>query len=175
MSLNSEQSAHSASARAVLTRVPGLLAVAGAAALAWGGLTGFEAGAWWIGAPTVVLTTAVAAAAGLPEMAPRLHAVPRFTLGYAVELGQASAELARRLTHRDPGFAPGLLTHRLRLQGLGARAAFMNAVTLTPGSLSVALTGDDLLVHALDGDDPATRASLNALQNDVADLYGETP
>jgi multicomponent Na+:H+ antiporter subunit E len=170
MSLHSAPSARPASHRAL-----GLLAIAGAAALAWGGLTGFEAGAWWVGAPTVALTTAVAAAAGLPAMAPRLQAAPRFAMGYAVELGQASADLARRLTRRDPGFAPGLLTHRLRLRGEGARAAFMNAVTLTPGSLSVELTGDDLLVHALDGDDPATRASLNALQSDVADLYGETP
>lgn len=152
-----------------------LAVIALAAAAAWLGLTGGGKGALWVGAPTVALTVLVAARAGLPAAAPRLAAVPGFLAMFAGELAQSAIDLARRLLRSDPGFTPGFIHHRLRLRGDAARAAYMNAVTLTPGSLSVRLRDDVLIVHSLDGDRRAVRASLSALEAQVARLYGETP
>ncbi len=151
-----------------------LTSIALAAGGVWIGLTDLDMGALWIGAPTVALTTVAAARAGLPAMAPRLGALPAFALLFLAELASSAAALALRLVRRDPGFAPGLLAHRLRLRGEGARAAFMNAVSLTPGSLSVSLDGDELIVHSLDGDREAVRAALADLEARVARLYAET-
>jgi multicomponent Na+:H+ antiporter subunit E len=154
-------------------KAAGLIVVALAATAVWLGLTGMDAGALWIGAPTVALTVAAAARAGLPAMLPRAVALPGFALLFLTELFRSAAALALRLARRDPGFRPGLVTHRMRLRGTGARAAFMNAVSLTPGSLSAALRGDRLTVHVLDGDTPQLRAELAVLEARVAELYGE--
>jgi multicomponent Na+:H+ antiporter subunit E len=88
-------------------------------------------------------------------------------------LARSAVDLALRLARRDPDFAPGLVAYRVRLRGEGARAAFMNAVSLTPGSLSASLRGDWLIVHSLDGDRPDVRASLSTLESLVAELYDE--
>jgi multisubunit Na+/H+ antiporter MnhE subunit len=150
-----------------------LAMVALASGAVWAGLTGMDKGAVWVGAPTVALTTLAAARAGLPAMAPRLVGIPGFTAAYLVELARSAIDLALRLSRRDPGFAPGLVAYRVRLRSEGARAALMNAVSLTPGSLSVSLRGDWLIVHSLDGDRPDVRESLTRLENLVAQLYGE--
>ena len=150
-----------------------LALVALASGAVWAGLTELGKGAMLVGAPTVALTTFVAARTGLPAMAPRLAGLPAFAALYAVELARSAVDLGLRLARRDPDFAPGLLAHRVRLRGEGARAALMNAVSLTPGSLSVSLRGDWLIVHSLDGDRQDVRDSITRLENLVADLYGE--
>jgi multisubunit Na+/H+ antiporter MnhE subunit len=150
-----------------------LALVALASAAVWAGLTGMDKGALWIGAPTVALTTLAAARAGLPAMAPRIAGLPAFAAAYLVELGRSAVDLALRLSRRDPDFTPGLVAYRVRLRGEGARAALMNAVSLTPGSLSVSLRGEWLIVHSLDGDRPDVREALTRLENLVAHLYGE--
>ncbi len=152
-----------------------LAVIALAASAAWLGLTGGGKGVLWVGAPTVVLTVLVAARAGLPAAAPKAAEVPGFIVMFAGELAQSAIDLARRLLRADPGFSPGFVNYPLRLRGDAARAAYMNAVTLTPGSLSVGLRDDVLVVHSLDGDRRAVRASLSALEAHIARLYGETP
>lgn len=152
---------------------PGLAAVTVAASAAWIGLTGADPGALWIGAPTVALAVVAAARAGLPAMLPRARFAPGFALLFLSELFRSATGLALRLLRRDPGFAPGVVVHVMRLRGQGARAAFMNAVSLTPGSLSAALHGDRLTVHVLDGPTAQARAELAVLEARVARLYGE--
>jgi len=153
---------------------PRLALIALLSGVVWAGLTGMGKGAIWVGIPTVALTVLVAARAGLPAMTPRLAGAPAFAALYLVELARSAVDLALRLARRDPEFTPGLVAYRVRLRGEGARAAFMNAVSLTPGSLSVSLRGDWLIVHSLDGDSPDVRESLTTLESLVADLYGES-
>lgn len=139
---------------------------------AWLALTGGDAGSLVIGLPTVLTAAWVAVAAGLGSVAPRLTALVAFVPMFIGLLMQSAWGLGRRVLSRDPRFRPGFVTWRLRLASDGARAAFMNAVTLTPGTLSAALEGDVLSVHVLDTVEDVA-PSLEALEQRIARLYGE--
>lgn len=144
-----------------------------AGAVAWVMLTGAEAGSAVVGVPTVLAAAWAATAAGAGSMAPRAGAAIGFVPFFAVALLQSAWGLARRVLRRDPAFRPGVVAWRLRLSGEGARAAFMNAVSLTPGTLAAGLDGDVLSVHVLDlGEDHGP--GLDDLERRVARLYGET-
>lgn len=144
-----------------------------AGAVAWLALTEGDLSSLVIGAPTVLAAAWAATAAGLGRMLPRAGALAAFLPFFARELLASAALLARRVLSRDPGFRPGVTVWPLRLKGEGARAAFMNAVSLTPGTLSTRLDGDRLWVHVLDVGEDA-RPTLDALERRVARLYGET-
>ena len=136
-------------------------------------LTAGDASSAVIGVPTVLAAASLAMAARTGSMAPRLAATAAFVPWFLLALLRSAWSLARRVLRADPAFKPGVVPWRLRLSGEGARAAFMNAVTLTPGTLSAGLDGDVLAVHVLDtGEDP--RADLDALERRIARLYGET-
>jgi multisubunit Na+/H+ antiporter MnhE subunit len=149
-----------------------LLATASLAAI-WLGLTGGEVRALVIGAPVVALAVLAAERTGGARYLPLLRPLPGFLWRTGVEIARSAWDMARRILARDPGFAPALVAYPLRLRGEGALAAFMNAVTLTPGTLSAGLTDDRLAVHALDPG-AETDDALRALEARVARLYGET-
>jgi multisubunit Na+/H+ antiporter MnhE subunit len=138
----------------------------------WLGLTGGEARALVIGLPVVSLAVMAAEAAEGGRYLPALWRLPGFAVRFGAEIAVSAWDVTRRVLARDPAFRPGLMRYRVRLQGEGARAAFMNAVTLTPGTLSAGLAGDALTVHALDPS-PAVTQSLLRLEARIAGLYGE--
>lgn len=155
------------------TRAVSFVVAAAGGAVAWAMLTGADAGSAVIGVPTVIVAAGAATAAGAGAMAPRVSAVAGFVPYFAHALFVSAWDLACRLVRRDPEFRPGVVAWRLRLTGEGARAAFMNAVSLTPGTLAAGLSGDVLSVHVLDiGED--YRPGLDDLEWRVARLYGET-
>jgi multicomponent Na+:H+ antiporter subunit E len=154
--------------------LPFAVAAAVALGLLWLGLTGGEWRALVVGAPVVLLATATAVATDGLKHLPRPAPLPGFMLGFIADLARSAWDIARRVLARDPGFAPGTQVYRLRLRGDGARAAFMNAITLTPGTLSAALDGDRLTVHALNPGEAVSR-DLAALEGRVGRLYGEKP
>jgi multicomponent Na+:H+ antiporter subunit E len=55
------------------------------------------------------------------------------------------------LTYREEN-EPVLVRFKTRLKTDTARAYLANSITLTPGTITVTLTGDEYLVHALDAD-----------------------
>jgi multicomponent Na+:H+ antiporter subunit E len=140
---------------------------------AWMALTAGDLSSLIIGLPTVLAAASVAVTAGLGAAAPRLGALLAFLPLFAVALLTSAWGLARRVLARDPQFRPGMVAWRLRLVSDGARAAFMNAVSLTPGTLSASLDGDVLSVHVLDTTEDVG-PSLALLERQVARLYGET-
>lgn len=149
------------------------LRATGVGLVLWTALTGGDPSSFVIGVPTVIVAAAVAVAAGAGEAAPRLGALLAFLPGFLWALIESAWLLARRVLARDPRFRPGMVPWRLGLVSEGARAAFMNAVSLTPGTLSAALDGDVLSVHVLDTTEDVG-PSLAALERQVARLYGET-
>jgi multicomponent Na+:H+ antiporter subunit E len=151
-------------------RLLALAVVAGASV--WIGLTGAEPRSLVVGVPTVAAAAVAARVAGAGRHLPRAWAAPGFALRLLAEIFVSAWSVGRRLFAREPGFAPALTHYTLRLRGEGARAAFMNAVTLTPGTLSAGLDGDRLAVHALDGE-AGLAPALEALEVRVAGLYGE--
>lgn len=149
-------------------------AAAAIGAAAWMMLTGGDPTSAVIGVPTVLVAAWAATAAGAGAMAPRLRATAAFLPYFARALILSGWGLAVRVLRRDPAFRPGIVAWTLRLHGEGARAAFMNAVSLTPGTLAAGLEGDVLSVHVLDlGEDH--RSALDDLERRIGHLYGESP
>lgn len=147
--------------------------VAAVCAGAWLALTAADPASLVIGAPTVALAAAASIRA---EATPprRLGALARFAPFLLREIFASAWFVARRVFSPRPRFAPGIVTYRLRLRGDPARAAFMNAVTVTPGTLAADLDGDRLAVHALDrGAD--VEGPLRALEARIAALFSEAP
>lgn len=141
-------------------------------ALTWIALTGLDPVAAVIGAPTMAAALAAVWCAQAWRHAPRPLRAARFAAGFLIDVFVSAADMARLLLARDPKLSPGIVEYLLRLKSEGARAAFMNAVTLTPGTLSAGLRGDRLAVHALAPDDDLT-PTLEALEARIAPLYGE--
>jgi multicomponent Na+:H+ antiporter subunit E len=70
------------------------------------------------------------------------------------------------------GIRPGFLRYELRLPAAGSSRVFMTAcLSLLPGTLSVQLEDDYLVVHTLDRAEP-NRSRIRTLEDHVADLYG---
>ena len=159
-----------ASAAVRVRRFTVLASVAGL--VMWAALTGAEPRGVVVGAPAVAAAVLVARATHGWRYMPRGLRVPAFAIWFVGEIFVSAWAVARRLLARDPDLAPRIVAFPLRLRGEGARAAFMNAVTLTPGTLSAGLGADTLTVHSLGLDDSVAR-SLADLEARVARLYGE--
>lgn len=88
----------------------------------------------------------------LPPPTVRLHIVGllRFAPWFLLESVRGGTDVARRALSPDMRLATGFLEYRLRLDSPAAHVFFANAVSLLPGTLSVALRGDVLRIHALD-------------------------
>ena len=67
---------------------------------------------------------------------------------------------------------PELVRIKLKLQGETARYLLANSITLTPGTVSVKIQGNDLLVHSI------SRTTTEGLKGDMEDriakIFGET-
>lgn len=68
------------------------------------------------------------------------------------EVIKANAAVIRMLLSPVVEVEPCLVRFRTPLKTEAARVALANSITLTPGTLTVALEGDELLVHALNRD-----------------------
>lgn len=61
----------------------------------------------------------------------------------------ANVDVARRILHPKLPIAPRLIRVRVQQRSALGRAIFANSITLTPGTVSVDLEGDHIVVHAL--------------------------
>lgn len=152
-------------ARAALRAAPPLAAL-------WWLLNPGDPASWVVGAPAVLIGAGVAAALASPvrwRLSP-LGAL-RFAAFFARGAVLGAVDVARRALAPRPRLAPGLVEARLGLPPGPARVLLANAVTLLPGTLTVELDGDRLLVHALDADARAVRADLARLETRVQGLF----
>ncbi|MCR4818002.1 MAG: Na+/H+ antiporter subunit E [Fretibacterium sp.] len=67
----------------------------------------------------------------------------------AAAIVKANLEMIRLILAPNIELEPCLVRFRTNLRTHAARTALANSITLTPGTLTVALEGDELLVHAL--------------------------
>ena len=67
-----------------------------------------------------------------------------------VEIVKANMAISRLVLAPHIEVEPCLVKFKTRLKSEIARVAFANSITLTPGTITVSLEGDKLLVHALD-------------------------
>ena len=76
-------------------------------------------------------------------------ALVRYALGLAVEIVRANLAVARIVLQPRMAISPSFLRLRTGLRHDLTRVAYATSITLTPGTLSVSLQGDTLIVHAL--------------------------
>jgi multisubunit Na+/H+ antiporter MnhE subunit len=69
------------------------------------------------------------------------------------EILLANLSVAKRLLSPDPKVDPVMTTFETRLQDPRLIALLGNAITLTPGTMTVAITGGQLTVHGLSPED----------------------
>ncbi|MCP4310861.1 MAG: Na+/H+ antiporter subunit E [Bacteroidetes bacterium] len=60
---------------------------------------------------------------------------------------KANFEVAYRVLHPSMPIKPGIVKVKLELQSEFARAMLANSITLTPGTITVDIVGDELFVH----------------------------
>ena len=74
---------------------------------------------------------------------------------------KANLDVALRVIHPDVPIRPGIIKVRTTLHGEMARTFLANSITLTPGTLTVDIDGQDLYVHwiNIDTDDAARRTA----------------
>lgn len=139
----------------------------------WLGLTGGDTTSLFVGVPTVLIAAAVADRARAARFLPRLVRLPGFLAFFLGQQLLAAGLIATRVMRRTITLEPGVVEIRVRLRGDGARAVYMSALTLMPGTLAAALDGDRLAVHAIDRTADVA-AELADLERRVARLFGES-
>ena len=88
------------------------------------------------------------------------------------EIMKASVDVARRALAREPDIHPTLMRLPTRLRSDLSRVIYANSITLTPGTVTVTVEPDTMIVHAL------TREGAEGLQEGemerrVASFSGE--
>jgi multicomponent Na+:H+ antiporter subunit E len=122
--------------------------------------------------PTVALAAAIAAAS-LPPARHALRAGPalRFAGYFAAQSLRGGLDVARRALSPRLPLDAGLVELRTTLPEGAPRVVLADAVSLLPGTATVDLTGDRILVHGLDAG-PALERDFRDLEGRVADLFG---
>ncbi len=170
----------SASARAVAVRVTPVppaerqrrLALrVGVLTVLWLLLTDFRLDALAFGVPAILLGAALAF---LLPATPGWRISPRgalaFALWFALQSVRGAVDVAARAMAPRMPLRPGFRNHPLTLPAGAPRVLFLNTITLLPGTLSVEVAGDEVIVHMLDTRADLT-ADLGALQARVAALF----
>ncbi len=86
-----------------------------------------------------------------PLWRPRcLWAIFVFGVVFFRALVLSTVDVAWRVVHPKLPLRPAIVVIRLRLRQPGAQLLLANAITLTPGTLSMDLRGQDLYIHWLD-------------------------
>jgi len=86
----------------------------------------------------------------------------------------ASLQVAYVVLHPKIPINPSLMRFKTRLPNIGAKVILGNSITLTPGTLTILIDGDEFLVHALMD---ASHSSIvdGTLPGQVAKLYHRQP
>lgn len=144
-------------------------------AAAWWVVVEGRPGSWAVGAPVVAAAALVAAlVVPFPRRRVRPLGALRFLAYFAVQSLKGGLDVARRALSPALPIAPGFVTIRTTLPPGAPRVLFADTVSLLPGSLTVDVRDDEVLVHGLDAG-PALLADARDLERRVADLFGLPP
>jgi len=79
----------------------------------------------------------------------RFEYLPGFILWLMTEVVAGSLHVAYVVLHPRRPVAPSILRFRAHLPTMGARVLLGNIITLTPGTVTLDITGDEFIVHTL--------------------------
>ncbi len=153
--------------------IPRLLTRLTLFALLWLVLAGTDPLSWIVGVPAVLLATYTAARLStLVGADPRPLQLLAFAPFFVWESILGGLDVARRVLGPSLRIDPSLVSYRTRLKDPAARVAFLDSISLLPGTLSADFRNCVAEVHALDSD-LAVVAGLKRLEGQVARLFGE--
>lgn len=72
-----------------------------------------------------------------------------YWLWLAYEIIKSNIDVARRIWSRGPDITPTLLRLRASQTSALGQVIYANSITLTPGTVSIDIQGDEITVHAL--------------------------
>lgn len=89
-----------------------------------------------------------------------------------VRILQSGVHLSVLILHPKLPIDPKLIEYRTRLQDEGGIVLLGNSITLTPGTITVELNSNDLVVHAMD-DESASDVTDHRIERKIALALGE--
>lgn len=138
----------------------------------WLVLNGGDWSSWTVGAPTVLIGAMLATT--LPPQ-PRFHlrwyGLAALLPYFLINSVKGAWDIGRRALQRDMGLKPALLAYPVSLPDELARVVLVDAITLLPGTLTVAAEGNTALVHVVDTD-AAPLDDVRDLEERVGALFG---
>ena len=66
-----------------------------------------------------------------------------------VEIVKANIDVIKLVLSKDPELSPTLMPMKAKVKSRISRVALANSITLTPGTITVSMKDDDLLIHAI--------------------------
>ncbi len=125
---------------------------------------------WLFGGFAVALITVVSLiAAPAPVYHWHFIGLIRFAIYFIVESFKGGVDITRRAFRTEMPLQPVLIPYPLNLPTGSPATVFAITMTLMPGTLSVELTEDTVIVHSLT---PEMAEGLKQLEIRVADLFG---
>jgi len=116
----------------------------------WWLLTGGALSSWLIGVPAVAVAAALSwRLRGAGGVSVSLKGVAGFGGFFLIESFRGGFDVARRALARRVDVQPGFLVYRTDLPPGLPRLFLSSSVSLLPGTLTVDLEDDDLVIHAL--------------------------
>jgi multicomponent Na+:H+ antiporter subunit E len=110
----------------------------------------------------------------LDEEGSPIGLVPRI-VGYwywlAVEIGKANIAVARQVLAVTPKLSPKIVRVPMPPRTNAGRATFANSITLTPGTVSIDVSENEIVVHALT-EELADIAAMTVMGERVARVEG---
>jgi multicomponent Na+:H+ antiporter subunit E len=95
------------------------------------------------------------------------HRLGRYAAWLLKEIVRANWAVLKVVLNPKLPADPELLRYRTHLESSLARTILANSITLTPGTITVDIDGDDFLVHALVGGEGAV-AGIAAIERQIA-------
>lgn len=144
-------------------------------AVVWLILTEGISESWFFGLPVIIL--AVILVAGDKEEGSNISmsfsGIMTFIPFFLWQSVMSGFDVAIRSLRLDMGLRPVLLNYPMSLPNGAPRRLFVNSITLMPGTLSVQMQDDSVIVHALDERQPVM-AALQHLEARVGAVFGVT-
>jgi len=101
----------------------------------------------------------------------RWRALPGFAVFFLAQSVTAGVDVALRLLRPSLPIRPGEITLTTRLPGGAPQGLLANTLSLLPGTLTLSLHGDKLVLHGLDLD-MDVEASVRQVEGRIARLFG---
>lgn len=145
-----------------------------AATVGWWVLSEGRADSWALGAAVIALAVAASLRLAAPQPRLRWRATLRFMAFFLLFSLRAGVQVAVLAFAPRARLAPGMVEVRLTLPPGPPRYLLLAVLSLLPGTLSVALDGARLVVHALTGL-ATVEDEVRALEARIAPLFGSAP